>query len=89
MVVRRSPPTSPATPAGPPASPAPPILKQVDFLGTSLTDLKDFPEEARQEAGYQLDQVQRGREPDNWKPMTTIGSGVMEIKIKEESGEFA
>lgn len=88
MVVRRSPPTSPAKPGGPPATPAPPIVKQVDFLGTSLKDLKDFPDEARQEAGFQLDQVQRGREPDSWKPMSTIGPGVMEIKIKEASGEF-
>lgn len=88
MVPRRSPPTSPATPAAPPANPAPPIVKQVDFLGTSLKDLKDFPEEARQEAGFQLDQVQRGKEPDSWAPMSTIAPGVIEIKIKEANGEF-
>lgn len=85
MAARRPPPKSKPEAAGPPASP---ILKPLDFLGTSLKDLKDFPEEARQEAGFQLEQVQRGKEPASWGPMTTIGPGAMEIKVKEANGEF-
>lgn len=32
--------------------------------------------------------VQRGLEPDHWKPMTTIGRGVREIRITNRSGAF-
>lgn len=57
-------------------------------IGGSLEDLRTFPEEARREAGHQLDQVQQGREPDDWKPMPSIGTGVREIRIREASGAF-
>jgi phage-related protein len=32
--------------------------------------------------------VQHGGEPDNWKPMSTIGQGVREIRIRDENGAF-
>ena len=38
--------------------------------------------------GYQLDQVQRGNEPDDWKPMPTIGQGVREIRVRDMAGSF-
>lgn len=53
-----------------------------------MEDLRAFPLTARREAGHQLDQVQRGREPDNWKPMNTVGQGVKEIRIRDEAGAF-
>ena len=62
--------------------------KPVEFRGTSLSDLRDFPEKARREAGFQLDQVQNGLDPDDWKPMTTVGAGVKEIRVKDETGAF-
>jgi phage-related protein len=62
--------------------------KPVEFRGSALDDLRRFPLSARREAGHQLDQVQQGREPDDWKPMTTIGPGVREIRIREASGAF-
>lgn len=62
--------------------------KPVEFRGTSLDDLRNFPEQAKREAGFQLDQVQHGKDPDDWKPMTTVGAGVKEIRIREESGVF-
>jgi len=43
--------------------------KSVEFLGGALNDLRDFPLLARREAGYQIDKVQHGEEPDDWKPM--------------------
>jgi phage-related protein len=43
---------------------------------------------ARRDAGFQIDQVQRGGDPDDWKPMSTVGSGVKEIRIRDESGVF-
>jgi phage-related protein len=57
-------------------------MKQAYFLGDSKKRLVAFPEGARREAGYQLDKVQNGDDPSDWKPMTTIGMGVKEIRIK-------
>lgn len=62
--------------------------KSVEFRGNALDDLRIFPASARQEAGHQLDQVQQGRDPDDWKPMNTIGQGVREIRIRDEAGAF-
>jgi phage-related protein len=62
--------------------------KPVVFRGCSLEDLRAFPLTARREAGHQLDQVQHGREPDDWKPMNTVGQGVKEIRIRDAAGAF-
>lgn len=56
--------------------------------GSTLDDLRAFPKTARSEAGHQLDKVQRGLDPDDWKPMKTIGPGSREIRIKEDKGTF-
>jgi len=63
-------------------------VKQLKFKGSSLEDLREFPDDARRKAGYQLDRVQHGLEPTDFKPMSDIGSGVQEIRIKEESGIY-
>ena len=63
-------------------------MKRLAFIGRSGADLKQFPREARKEAGYQLDQVQQGREPKDWKPMISVGPGVRDIRIHESSGAF-
>lgn len=62
--------------------------KRVEFVGSALDDLRAFPTTARQEAGFQLDQVQRGRNPDDWKPLSTVGKGVREIRLQDDSGAF-
>jgi phage-related protein len=62
--------------------------KPVQFRGSALADLRAFPDDARREAGHQLDQVEQGRDPDDWKPMNTVGQGVREIRIREASGAF-
>lgn len=56
--------------------------------GRSLDDLRAFPLAARREAGYQLDRVQNGQEPNDWKPMNSVGQGVQEIRIRDASGAF-
>ncbi len=63
-------------------------MKVLKFRGSALDDLRDFPESARREAGYQLDKVQHGQAPSDWKPMTTVGKGVQEIRIWDEAGTF-
>lgn len=57
-------------------------MKPISFLGDSLARLRDFPDDARAEAGHQLSEVQNGSDPDDWKPMKTIGLGVREIRVK-------
>jgi len=57
-------------------------------MGGSRGDLKVFPADARRQAGYQLDKVQRGAEPEDRKPLTTVGQGVQELRIREASGAF-
>jgi len=63
-------------------------VKPIAFQGTSLDGLRAFPETARREAGHQLDQVQRGLEPDDWKPMPSVGPGVREVRVRDEAGAF-
>ena len=63
-------------------------MKKLSFLGSSLDDLREFPTAVKSEAGYQLERVQHGLEPVDFKPMHSIGKGVWEIRIKDESGQF-
>jgi len=63
-------------------------MKPVDFCGDSLDALRAFPENARREAGYQIDKVQNGEVPDDWKPMASIGAGVKEVRIWDDAGTF-
>jgi phage-related protein len=56
-------------------------MKLLKFVGSSLDDLRNFPEEARRAAGFELRAVQGGFEPSDWKPMQAIGPGVKEIRI--------
>lgn len=62
--------------------------KHIEFRSGSRDDLRAFPDLARREAGHQLDHVQNGREPDDWKPMSSIGRGVREIRVRDPSGAF-
>jgi phage-related protein len=60
------------------------VVKGIAFVGSAGEDLRSFPEVARQRAGYQLFLVQSGVEPTDWKPMTGIGSGCREIRVRDE-----
>ena len=63
-------------------------MKKIQFLGDSLKSLREFPEDAKHDVGYQLDKVQRGEQPDDFKPMPTIGKGVEEIRVRDDSGIY-
>ena len=60
------------------------VEKPLAWLGSSLDDVRAFPSEAKRAAGYQLGRVQQGLMPDDWKPMSTVGAGVYEIRIHTE-----
>lgn len=63
-------------------------MKKIAFVGTSLEIIKDFPQKTTRQIGYELDSVQRGFEPSDWKPMPSIGTGVKEIRVKDEDGIY-
>jgi len=63
-------------------------MKALAFLGNSLQRLREFPEDARHDAGFQLEKVQRGETPDDFKPMPSVGAGVQEIRVWDESGTY-
>jgi phage-related protein len=63
-------------------------MKDVSFLGDSLRRIREFPNDARQDIGFQLDKVQRGSQPDDFKPMPTVGKGVEEIRLRALDGIY-
>ena len=58
--------------------------KPVFWLGSALDDLRAFPEEARRSAGHEIHLVQLGLEPSDWRPMSSVGPGVMELRIHSQ-----
>lgn len=64
------------------------MSKPIDWRGSTHDDLRDFPDDAKRDAGYQLRKIQEGEEPDHFKPMPEIGAGVQEIILDAASGWF-
>ena len=63
-------------------------MKEVRFVGRALDELREFPTNARHDTGFELDRVQRGLDPNDWKPLPTVGPGVREIRVKTAEGIF-
>jgi phage-related protein len=63
-------------------------MKPVSFLGDSLDVVRLFPDGPRRSVGYQIERIQRGLDPDDWKPMKTVGPGVREIRVRDAAGAF-
>lgn len=63
-------------------------MKALRFVGTARKDLAGFPESARRRVGHELFMVQVGREPDDYKPVPSVGQGAYEIRIRDEAGAF-
>ena len=57
-------------------------------MGSSRADLSALPDDARRQLGFDLREVQRGRAPRDWKPMPTVGAGVVEIRVRDADGAF-
>lgn len=65
--------------------------KCIHWVGSALKDLRDdeiFSTTARKQAGHQLNQVQSGLDPDDWKPFDSVGPGTKEIRINLNDGCF-
>jgi phage-related protein len=63
-------------------------MKGICFIASAKDDLSAFPMSACNRAGYELFMVQVGRDPDDWKPMASVGSGAREIRVRDEAGAF-
>ncbi|MBF6128062.1 type II toxin-antitoxin system RelE/ParE family toxin [Nocardia brasiliensis] len=63
-------------------------MKPIKFVASALDDLREFPLPVRRECGYQLDRVQRGLDPVDWKTMPSVGLGVREIRVRDHAGAF-
>ena len=56
-------------------------LKPICWMGSSLDDLRDCPDEVMDDVGYALELVQRGEKPENAKPLKGFrGASVLEIR---------
>ena len=55
--------------------------KPLFWVGSSLDDIRRFPQDARRIAGHQLHVIQQGLAPADSKPMPNIGPGTYEIRI--------
>lgn len=62
-------------------------MKPIEFCGRSLETIRNFPPTVKRDAAHQLDRVQRGLNPLDWKPMPIIGKGVREIRLTD-NGQF-
>jgi phage-related protein len=65
-----------------------PVLKPVQFRGDSLEMLREFPLPNKRDLGLQLDLVQHGEMPQDFKPMPEVGKGVIEIRTRDASGAY-
>ena len=63
-------------------------MKLMRFVGDSLKCLQEFPDDVKYDVGYQLNKVQQGEQPDDFKPMPSIGKGVEEIRIRVDTGIY-
>lgn len=62
-----------------------PRERPIAWLGDSLARLRTAPAEIRSDVGYQLDLVQRGEMPADFRPMPDVGPGTMEIRVHGEN----
>ena len=63
-------------------------MKPLHFVGTARKDLAGFPESVLRRAGHELFMVQVGRKPADYKPISTVGPGAYEIRVRGEAGMF-
>ena len=63
-------------------------MKEIKFLGDSFERIYEFPADVQENISYQLRRLQNGIQPADFKPMSIIGSGVFEIRIRDKTGAY-
>jgi phage-related protein len=56
----------------------------IAWEGDSLDVISGFPVGVKQNLGHQLRLLQRGERPTDYRPVTSIGSGVFELREADE-----
>jgi phage-related protein len=56
--------------------------KPLLWVGSAREDLRRLPAAVRKELGTDLRRVQNGLVPRDWRPMGTVGFGVVEIRVR-------
>lgn len=63
-------------------------MKPVRFVGDTLQAIRNFPVAAKNKAGYQLERVRRGLDPQDWRPIRPHRRGCADFRVHDESGAF-
>lgn len=63
-------------------------LKEVSWLGNSKIAISTFPNAIREDLGFQLYELQKGKQPQKSRPMKSIGQGVFELKEQDHQGWY-
>jgi len=58
------------------------IAKNLVWVGSARADIRALPDDARRLLGFELREVQLGGMPQDWKPMSTVGTGVVEMRVR-------
>ena len=58
--------------------------KPLLWVGSTREDIRALSAAVRHELGIDLRRVQSGLTPRNWKPMSSVGPGVVEIRVRME-----
>jgi phage-related protein len=60
----------------------------IAWEGDSKEVISLFPDEAKQNLGFQLRLLQQGQQPTDYRPMSTIGPGVFELRDQDERARY-
>lgn len=64
-------------------------IKPLDWIGSSLKDLREFPEDVKLDIGHALTVVQHGGMPASAKPLSGFGgASVLEIVESDDQGTY-
>jgi len=56
----------------------------IAWEGDSKEVISSFPVAAKENLGFQLRLLQKGEQPTDYRPMTTVGPGVFELRDQDE-----
>ena len=64
------------------------MLKPVQWVGSSKSDLKRFPDAVQDRMGFAIYQAQAGLRHRNAKPLKGFGSGALEVVARHDGDTF-
>ena len=64
------------------------VLRPVEWVGSSKTDLKEFPAAVQDQVGFALYQAQVGLTHHDVKPLKGFGANVLEVVSRQEGDTY-